>query len=118
MRSAHCWKQAMERKTFSEAVRAVKAYAAGKNGITSCLPLVATTMRSDNQNFYEERMEVSRRNWNRRGSAARLPEAAASNKPKSLTINYCRRGAVARRRDANSSQLPSYPGITKVEIIA
>jgi hypothetical protein len=30
------------------------------------LLLIATTMRCDSQNFYEERMEVSRRNWNPR----------------------------------------------------
>jgi hypothetical protein len=53
---AHGWKQAMERSTFSEdnsapfritefasqqlnvAIRAVKAYAAGRNGINSCWP--------------------------------------------------------------------------------
>ncbi len=34
----------------------------------TCLLLVATTIRCDSQNFYQERMEVSRRNWKPGGS--------------------------------------------------
>ena len=36
-------------------------------GIPKRFILIATTMRCDSRNFYEERMEVSRRNWNPRG---------------------------------------------------
>lgn len=78
----------------------------------TCWLLVAMTTRSGDQNFYEERMEVSRRNWSPRGLASRFPEAAASNKPKSLTINDCRRGAAQKLR-AEGTPIPLSSHLTR-----